>query len=642
MNLTSTTVPDLTTTSSTIKTATKTTPKKCQNCQHKLLSIKTESSKPIEQISPHQSITVNADNNHNIKNRHSLPIHCKFNELNLKCNCVLGAKNNSSEMHVENRGDDLLNEKKKSSIKLKCEKRDASTSPQLQMSSKCGNITTAATTISTDVVNSTIATATTDTIETVKSDINQLGKSPQHSNNNKINTASAIPTANNENDNYRLSPRRDITTRNAATSPHFDVRKMISPTSEFKSIPKFINYSETAKILLEKSKSLSETRSQRPLRTTRSLSPRPPIKHQQAIIVSDETDVTVKITPTEEVDEDFILINQNNHRTNLHRKIKMSPYKAHSEQTSPNLSEKGGILCMTAVCNSDYFSTENYYINNNNNRSTSCLAYEPTDPWLKMSDNYDSKKLVNKKIKNIKQQINDLDNSYIDPWIIRLSDDYDTDKNMRKKKQLLSRQSKSMSSQLEEIDSKKSSLPQITTPINRPKLKRTKAPVRLGGDSNIITVCNDTNNTVNDHHNKNNKDLKKLFENDLHKTTTHNFLLNVANPNLLQPRHSFSSITTTTTGITKDDELQLNIRRLSEQMRPPSGYNTVSSSSADFSTYLNQMKIDESLIRKKKPSSPLSAGAVSSNVFFSTTVVSPTENKNLSPSETEIVLETTC
>jgi hypothetical protein len=51
------------------------------------------------------------------------------------------------------------------------------------------------------------------------------------------------------------------------------------------------------------------------------------------------------------------------------------------------------------------------------------------------------------------------------------------------------------------------------------------------------------------------------------KKKSQNQYLNVSNPNLLQPRHSFS-----TSNSKKDDELTLNIRRLSEQIKHSSNY----------------------------------------------------------------------
>lgn len=112
--------------------------------------------------------------------------------------------------------------------------------------------------------------------------------------------------------------------------------------------------------ILEKSNSLGDNKPQKMLRTTRSLSPRPPVKHQHSIMVSDENDIiSVKLSPNEEFEE---------RETNKHLKIEESvppQKKAYSETTSPNLSDYGSL------------KLDDNSVKNHNNRSTSCLVYVP-------------------------------------------------------------------------------------------------------------------------------------------------------------------------------------------------------------------------------------------------------------------------
>jgi hypothetical protein len=108
--------------------------------------------------------------------------------------------------------------------------------------------------------------------------------------------------------------------------------------------------------LLEKSNSLGESRPQRQLRTTRSLSPRPPVRHQHSIMVCDENDVvSIKLSPHEDFDAVF---------------------------------NKNKVNAVRSACASPKFSTPSslkIQYKQQQNKSTSCLEYIPTDPWKKMA-----------------------------------------------------------------------------------------------------------------------------------------------------------------------------------------------------------------------------------------------------------------
>ncbi|XP_055585109.1 uncharacterized protein LOC129737960 [Uranotaenia lowii] len=395
--------------------------------------------------------------------------------------------------------------------------------------------------------------------------------------------------------------------------------------------------------LLEKSNSLGESKPQKQLRTTRSLSPRPPVKHQHSIMVSDENDIiSVKLSPNEEFDESK---DKTKNTTNVPEKK-----KAHSEKASPNLSDYGSL------------KLDDGGIKSVNNRSTSCLVYVPSDPWTRMSTSPISplptdkkqhpkpKKLESKSFS--KPSLHYLEDS--DPWVWRSN--ITLNEQFAKKKNSLPHQTKSLSSALsrdELFEYRQNSAARLCQQLNkfdknltipgvdlnfdarkkitRPKLQRSKSPAfyeelfqsaketplnknksvsslkieKNASNSNIngakTATCYCEANSLNRHSNKcehpsalhkSNSSItsptaKKqsspklsfppqspkprqppsspLQQQQMAQPSSQPELLKtsltVLNPNLLQPRHSFS-----TTPSQKDDELQLNIRRLSEQM----------------------------------------------------------------------------
>lgn len=92
--------------------------------------------------------------------------------------------------------------------------------------------------------------------------------------------------------------------------------------------------SKEGKPALEKSNSTEHQKTSKSLRTTRSLSPRPPITHQHAITVSDENDVTsVKVSPNDDL---FIFNMHQKHRKSVQQKqVELEATKKNIETEDP-------------------------------------------------------------------------------------------------------------------------------------------------------------------------------------------------------------------------------------------------------------------------------------------------------------------
>lgn len=423
------------------------------------------------------------------------------------------------------------------------------------------------------------------------------------------------------------SPRRVVATRNAATSPNLDMRKL--GLTEIK--PKEV-VTATNKMALEKSNSLGESKPTKQLRTTRSLSPRPPVRHQHAIMVSDENDiVSVKVSPNEdfEIESGITMRTPDLSVRDVSREVKSSNRssgtgvkKKHktsrSEQASPNIAD---------------FDTKFSY-NQTNNKSTGCLVYVPSDPWLKMSDLDDCKANSLHKRNNLQKMsketrslsrgnLEPLDN---DPWIWRKPPDSANGgpriASVKKSpKQEIFRQAKSFSATKFELGGGEN------TKSHRPKLQRCKSPLLIEDDlqppvsapsspflkapesqfspppppftatpppplpphyicsSSPVTSPARIKPTVVTAEAPAQQPAQQQSQ------QAQRSFLDVVNPNLLQARHSFSSISQ------RDDELQLNIRRLSEQMRKTQAGSTAvittTATGADFSDYLRQFRCSE-------------------------------------------------
>lgn len=472
--------------------------------------------------------------------------------------------------------------------------------------------------------------------------------------------------------------------------------------------------------VLEKSNSLGESKPQKTLRTTRSLSPRPPVKHQHSIMVSDENDIiSVKLSPNEEFDES----REKRKEENCDEGVPVQK-KAYSETTSPNLSDYGSL------------KLEDNNVKNPNNRSTSCLVYVPSDPWTRMSSSNSTaaptkKEMKAKKLESksfSKPNLEYLEDS--DPWVWR-SNITLNERNI-KKKGSLPHQTKSLSSALsrDELDSRQSRLCQqrsltkfdktLTIPgidlhfdarkkITRPKLQRSKSPAfyeeffqsekekPLNKDKSISSLKiekNTSNCNINgakctcyeatslsrqhfsnnhhkcDHHSAVHRSTtsitsptskkqpspklsfpqspkpkqgQKQLQQQQQQPELVKASLTVLNPNLLQPRHSFS------TPSQKDDELQLNIRRLSEQMNKYSSGSYFAQAATTAPCFMTEtIPLD-----KKKTGSGSAGGLTSSsggtNVGGSAgamgpavTVVEPKKRASSHSKINDPILETRC
>lgn len=468
--------------------------------------------------------------------RHAQPLQTKLSEINAKCSC---SKMATTELEkclttLERKQQTLIDDRKCKVLRSRKEKRDAATSPQLPCKDAIDN--------------------------TRSKEINlKICNSPGRSG------------------TVRLSPRRDIPMRNAATSPQVESRRQVTNSTTVENESTSSNTVKSAvapKMFLEKSKSLSESRPQRQLRTTRSLSPRPPIRHQQAIIISDENDVVLKVSPTEDLAQQQSL------------KPRKTKAKSQSEQTSPNLSDCG-----------TFFPDDRYA----NNRSTGCLVYVPSDPWMKMENN-DSKSehyVARSKATS--------DN---DPWIHR---NYEN-QNSRSPK-ILRQNQRSVSSKVDD-----------RSLHSRPTQQRSKSPAINDDLTNESKhkgplVDSSTENLILSPQKSHSPTASVTLSPLDNPKRARNTLLTVNSSNLLQPRHSFSSPSQ------KDDELQLNIRRLSEQIKT-GGYTATSTGcvapSTDFTSYLNQIKKEKTLIKGIRNSGNGGSGS-------GTIVV-----------DADVVLETTC
>ncbi|XP_050079354.1 uncharacterized protein LOC126567164 [Anopheles maculipalpis] len=409
---------------------------------------------------------------------------------------------------------------------------------------------------------------------------------------------------------------------------------------------------------LEKSNSLGENKPPRLLRNTRSLSPRPPVRHQHSIMVSDENDIiSVKLSPNEEYDDEAAK------RTPA--KLDVVEAKVHDDRSDVSSVKTGGEKAKKL---GDCLKSAN------GNRSTSCLVYVPSDPWTRMSAS-------NSPLPSAKQQKSKtLDNSskaygkpsldymkHSDPWVWRSNVNLPerlAKGTGKKRNSALPHQTKSLTSTISRDDSdvvgkhqaklcQQQSLGRfektLTIPgamdgsfdarkkITRPKLQRSKSPSFYedffqqppGGGGNggsdsqnkspqtagsLLMAKNKSVSSLKMEKNASNSNLNGhsgnssggLVSNSSNTSNSGSFSsyngngsptgrkqqqpspklsilpapqygsspakqpsnlpdstkgsLNLLNPNLLQPRHSFS------TPSQKDDELQLNIRRLSEQM----------------------------------------------------------------------------
>jgi len=324
-------------------------------------------------------------------------------------------------------------------------------------------------------------------------------------------------------------------------SPKISKKQLLSP-SKIDSPPS----PHHPRAALEKSNSLGESKPVKQLRTTKSLSPRPPIKHQTSL--NDENNVVVKVSPAED---------EGSEKNELLTEKQINNKKADKIVESLKLDDW------------------------QKNRSTGCLVYVPSDPWTKM-DSMSQQQPINdqpqkgkkgsnrmKKLMEVKSLskpdlIDDNDN---DPWVL---DEARKSRDKSNKKSATYRhQSKSL-----HIDTR-------STGTARPRLQRSKSPVLIAplddvqfskGPLSPKDPLSSLSPTLG-YHSVTDKNSRTKSNNNGRKKQNQQQFLNVSNPNLLQQsRHSFSTSPTTLTGNAKDDELTLNIRRLSEQIKYSSTY----------------------------------------------------------------------
>ncbi|XP_053660699.1 nucleolar protein dao-5-like [Anopheles marshallii] len=481
---------------------------------------------------------------------------------------------------------------------------------------------------------------------------------------------------------------------------------------------------------LEKSNSLGDSKPPRLLRNTRSLSPRPPVRHQHSIMVSDENDIiSVKLSPNEEYDDEAV-----KRAVGATVKLEVENLTAPANGCGTERAKKLGD-CMKSA---------------NGNRSTSCLVYVPSDPWTRMSASNSplpsakqqkSKTLDNSSKLHGKPSLDFMKNS--DPWVWRSNVNLPERlaKGGKKRAAGLPHQTKSLTNTVSRDDSDvarhQSKLCQqqslgrfektLTIPgvdggsfdarkkITRPKLQRSKSPsfyedlfqpppagggaepnkspqtgslslgknksvsslkmeknasnLNLNGHnsgtstSGLVSNSNNTNHSSNtsvsgsfsSYNGNGSPTTRKQPSPKLsilpattavatlqqhssspakHHQEATKTSQNLLNPNMFQPRHSFS------TPSQKDDELQLNIRRLSEQM------NKYSHSSAFPSppAFLNDTILQQQVTASKKvggSGSSLTVGGTSAGSIGGLNEAS--QRKTASHSKiNEPILETRC
>lgn len=311
--------------------------------------------------------------------------------------------------------------------------------------------------------------------------------------------------------------KRELSPRDRPSSGKLQKKQLLSPSK--------LESSPPPTRTLEKSNSLTESKPQKQLRTTKSLSPRPPIKHQHAVTVSDEHNVvSLKVSPADDFDD---VLNKNKRK----------------ESAISDSSPEGMIGSL---------QLDDRHMNN---RSTSCLVYVPSDPWTKQGQGTTTAPRVKKKGGNRMKKLCDVkslsrpDLVDDDPWV------YDETIRTKDKKSATYRNSHSKSLH---IESKSGTA--------RARLQRSKSP-----DDNPKNPPTTPNNLPSSKDPLSSLSPKLGYhivpDDNATKSRKQNQFLNVSNPNLLQPRHSFSTSTTK-----KDDELTLNIRRLSEQIKYSSNY----------------------------------------------------------------------
>ena len=313
--------------------------------------------------------------------------------------------------------------------------------------------------------------------------------------------------------------------------------------------------------ILEKSNSVGDSKPTKQLRTTKSLSPRPPIKQQHNINVSDENNmVSMSLSPQEDL---------------IDQKQMMQRNKGNIISDS---SPEGVSIATRELLRLD---DDRQFAN-----STSCLVYVPSDPWIPSTNVTSTTKDVKKKTGSRSKKITDikslsrtsLADDHNDPWVWR-----DPHEDQRKKTKSNKKHRHSASkSKLEDNKSNSGS---------RTPLQHTNTPVFFPDD--VSTTTSNPLSSLSPKLRYHAVPEKTTNTCDKKKKSSSQFL-NISNPNLLQPRHSFSN---TTSNKKLDDEQILNIRRLSEQMK----YSNYFGSTSSTATITNHSDFVNSNISKREP-----------------------------------------
>ncbi|KAM7359870.1 uncharacterized protein ACRADG_001948 [Cochliomyia hominivorax] len=292
---------------------------------------------------------------------------------------------------------------------------------------------------------------------------------------------------------------------------------------------------------MKKHDSLKESKSQKLLRSTRSLSPRPPIRHQKALISLDSKSFNIQLLNLSKAEMGIT----------KHQIIKT----CRSEQFSPNIIDGTNVQ---------------FSYNKSTNRSTSCIASKfdiesitrnPSSSSSVKPASYLNEDTKTTSVTEVKKQLQSAPSS---PQFLNAVENIFTSSTYINNQNFNRR-----------FDEK--------SPIQSPSF----SPARTKESHNHLTydnffVRNSPPPSISVE--INNKQIKSKSKLNL-RTTNYEFL-NVCNPNFLNARHSFSSVYDQLDG----EELQLNIRRLSDQMsRKDSIFpNTIKTFSSDCNVTENQ------------------------------------------------------
>lgn len=254
-------------------------------------------------------------------------------------------------------------------------------------------------------------------------------------------------------------------------------------------------------------------------------------------------------------------------------------------------------------------------------RSKSCLVYIPTDPWVpnveidQIDHNSNTSRKTKKKGENrmkklmstkspSRPELDDGFNGDDDPWV------YDeTIKTEKRSATFTKRSSRSFHAETTTMTTTTGKSGTVQPSHRSPNESHKSFPVTTlsYAQEPMLSLSPTLGYRTVDESNK--------FSGEQQRTSSKSQHLNVSNPNLLQPRHSFSSSSR------RDDELPLNIRRLSEEIKCSSNY---------------------SIDRNFSSTASINQYTKSSEVMTTTTTSSSTTEKGAPVIFGDPLLETTC